>query len=254
METSFIIYISIVISIISFNFIYLFFFPKFEKDQRKLETNEIKFNISSSIKKDNNIIVKNDEGSPDTLAEIIIFNNINFIPKISVIIPVYNMEEYLSQCLNSVTNQTLKEIEIICIDDGSEDNSLEILKSFAQKDERIMILKQENLHSGVARNAGLSVAKGEYLSFLDSDDYFELNMLEKMYKKIKKMNSDIIVCKSKSIDLENGKLNLRKFNRSLRLDLIPKTNNFSVRDIPNYIFQFCEGWAWDKLFRTDFII
>ena len=246
--------LAFIISFISFNCIYLFFFPKFEKSQRKLEANKHKFNSSSSIKRDNFIIVKNDEGSPDTLAEIVIVNNIDFLPKISVIIPVYNMEEYLSECLDSVTNQTLKEIEIICVDDGSEDNSLEILKSYSKRDKRIMILKQENLHSGVARNAGLSVAKGEYLSFLDSDDYFELNMLEEMYKKIKKMNSDIIVCKSKSIDLETGKLNLRKFNNSLRLDLIPKTNNFSVKDIPNYIFQFCEGWAWDKLFRTDFIL
>ena len=246
--------LAFIISIISFNLIYLFYFSKIGQRQRKFGTKDNKFNILSSIKRDNFIIVKNDEGSPDTLAEIIIINKIDYIPKISVIIPVNNMEEYLPQCLDSVTNQTLTEIEIICVDDGSDDNSLEILKSYAEKDERIMILKQENLHSGVARNAGLSVAKGEYLSFLDSDDYFELNMLEEMYKKIKRMNSDIIVCKSKAIDLENGKLNLRKFNRSLRFDLIPKENSFSVKDIPNNIFQFCEGWAWDKLFRTDFIL
>ena len=118
------------------------------------------------------ITVKNAEDEPDTIAEIYIQNKIDYIPKISVIIPVYNVEEYLAQCLETVINQTLKDIEIICIDDGSTDNSLYILKKFAEKDKRITILKQKNLHSGVARNAGLAAAKGKYLSFLDSDDFF----------------------------------------------------------------------------------
>ena len=241
-----------IILIILLNLISLFFFPKIGMNII-LQNNDKNCVIPSSLKS-NFITVQNDEGSPNTIAEIIIENDLDFIPKISVIIPVNNMEEYLSQCLDSVINQTLKEIEIICVDDGSEDNSLNILKIYAKRDKRIMIVKQENLHSGVARNAGLSVAKGEYLCFLDSDDYFELNMLEEMYKKITKMNSDIVICKSKSIDLDSGKLNLQKFNKSLRIDLIPKTNKFSVKDIPKHIFQFCEGWAWDKLFRTDFIL
>ena len=163
------------------------------------------------------------------------------------------MGEYLTKCLKSVINQTLKEIEIICIDDGSTDNSLDILKHFAEKDHRITIIRQENLHAGVARNAGLAVAKGKYLSFLDSDDFFELNMLEEMYKKILKKQSDIIICRCKSIDLDTGQFNEKIFNKSLRLDLIPKKSTFSVFEISKSIFQICEGWAWDKLFRTDFI-
>ena len=97
------------------------------------------------------------------------------------------MKNYLSECLESIINQTLKEIEIICVDDGTTDNAHNILKKYAEKDKRITIIKQENLHSGLARNAGLSVAKGKYLSFLDSDDFFELNMLEKMYERILKI-------------------------------------------------------------------
>ena len=93
----------------------------------------------------------------------------------------------MSECLESIIIQTLKEIEIICVDDGSTDNAHNILKKYAEKDKRITIKKQENLHSGLARNAGLSVAKGKYLSFLDSDDFFELNMLEKMYERILKI-------------------------------------------------------------------
>ena len=118
------------------------------------------------------IKVKNAFNEPETEACIIIENNINYIPKVSVIVPVYNTEEYLCKCLDSIIEQTLKEIEIICIDDGSNDNSLDILKNYAKKDKRITVISQKNLHAGVARNAGITVAKGEYLSFLDSDIIF----------------------------------------------------------------------------------
>ena len=86
------------------------------------------------------ITVKNAEGEPNTQAKILVQNKIDYTPKVSVIIPVYNVEEYLRECLDSVINQTLKEIEIICVDDGSTDNSLEILKEYAKKDNRISVL------------------------------------------------------------------------------------------------------------------
>ena len=211
---------------------------------------------SKSINKSFNkyITVKNAEDEPCTIAEIYIQNKIDYIPKISVIIPVYNVEEYVTQCLETVINQTLKDIEIICIDDGSTDNSLYILKKFAEKDKRITILKQKNLHSGVARNAGLAAAKGKYLSFLDSDDFFELNMLEDMYNKIIEKGSDIAICRTKSIDLDTGQINYKLFNTSLRLDLLPKKGTFSVLGVSKNIFQLFEGWAWDKLFKADFIL
>lgn len=205
------------------------------------------------MNKSNIITVKNAEGDSDTQAEIIIQNKIDYIPKVSVIIPVYNVEEYLRECLDSVVNQTLKEIEIICIDDGSTDNSLEILKEYAQKDNRITVIMQENLHAGVARNAGLSQAKGEYVHFLDSDDWVELNMLTEMYKKANAHNLDIIVCQCKTLDLLTLEINETKLNYSLRLDLLQKKSIFSVKDIPNCIFQICQGWAWDKLIKRNFI-
>ena len=200
------------------------------------------------------IIVKNVRGEPNTFAEVVIQNQIDYIPKVSVIIPVYNTNEFLNKCLETVINQTLEEIEIICVDDGSTDNSLEILKYYANKDKRITILKQKNLHAGVARNAGLTIAKGEYLSFLDSDDFFDLNMLKEMYEKIRKEKSDIIICQSKYIDFETGLFEEKTFINSLRFDLIPKKNSFSPLEISNNIFQIFEGWAWDKLFKTDFIL
>lgn len=141
---------------------------------------------------DNVIDVKNADGDIDTTATIVVQNKIDYIPKISVIIPVYNVEQYLRECLDSVINQTLKEIEIICVDDGSTDKSLEILKEYAQKDNRITVITQENLHAGVARNAGLAIAKGEYVHFLDSDDWVDLDTYEKLYDIAKKHPTKVI--------------------------------------------------------------
>ena len=104
------------------------------------------------------------------------------MPKISVIIPVYNVEKYLSRCLDSVCSQTFNDIEIICINDCSPDNSAEILQEYAEKDKRIRIInKEKNGGLSAARNSGFAVATGEYIYFLDSDDWIELDFLEKMY-------------------------------------------------------------------------
>ena len=104
------------------------------------------------------------------------------MPKISVIIPVYNVEKYLAECLTSVVNQTFKDIEIICVNDGSTDNSPKILEEFAQKDRRIKIINQENQGMSCARNAGLAIATGEYITFVDSDDYISTDLYADMQK------------------------------------------------------------------------
>ena len=116
--------------------------------------------------------------------------------KVSVILPVYNASDYLHQCMDSIVGQTLKDIEIICVDDGSTDNSLDILKEYEQKDKRVKVIQQKNAGAGAARNNGLSIATGEYLSFLDSDDFFEPDMLEKAYEKAKGSNAQIVVFRS----------------------------------------------------------
>ncbi len=113
-------------------------------------------------------------------------------PKISVIIPVYNVEQYLNRCLDSIVNQTLKEIEIICVNDGSTDNSLSILKEYASKDNRIKIIDKENEGLGYTRKVGLDNATGKYILFCDSDDYYsELTAFEKLFNYAIKINSDI---------------------------------------------------------------
>ncbi|MBP3846437.1 glycosyltransferase [bacterium] len=116
------------------------------------------------------------------------------MPKVSVIIPVYNVEKYLRECLESVVNQTLKDIEIICVNDGSTDNSLDILNEFSNKDNRVKIINKTNGGLSSARNAGMAAAQGEFIGFLDSDDYIDLNFYESLYNRAKETNSDIVVC------------------------------------------------------------
>ncbi|MDR0405000.1 MAG: glycosyltransferase family 2 protein [Oscillospiraceae bacterium] len=113
--------------------------------------------------------------------------------KVSVVIPVYNVEKYLKKCLDSVVNQTLQEIEIICINDGSTDYSLEILKKLAEKDQRVILINQKNLGPGSARAAGVKIAKGEYVGFVDADDYIKNECYEIAYNKATQHNADVLM-------------------------------------------------------------
>ncbi|MBU6339210.1 MAG: glycosyltransferase [Rickettsiales bacterium] len=114
------------------------------------------------------------------------------MPKISVIIPVYNAREYLGRCLDSVCNQTLEDVEIICVDDCSTDNSLEILEKYGAKYKNLKVVHLEkNQGESIARNTGLKLAKGEYIAFVDNDDEIDLNFYEKLYEKASSTSSDI---------------------------------------------------------------
>jgi len=116
----------------------------------------------------------------------------NETPKVSVIIPVYNEEPYLRQCLDSVVNQILQDIEIICIDDGSTDDSAEILREYSYRDLRIKLLIRENQRQSSARNNSLNVAKGEFIIFLDSDDFYTENTLDELFNLAKPEMVDMI--------------------------------------------------------------
>lgn len=131
------------------------------------------------------------------------------MPKVSVIIPVYNVELYLHECLDSVINQTLKDIEIICINDGSTDNSLTIIENYAEKDPRIIVFSQENSGQSATRNNGLSVANGDYICFMDSDDLLECDALEYLWNEASKNNLDVLYFDAKSI-FETEELKNRK--------------------------------------------
>ena len=112
--------------------------------------------------------------------------------KVSVIVPVYNSYNYLDKCINSLMNQTLNDIEIVCVDDGSTDDSLKKLNSF--KDDRVKVIHKENGGQASARNVGILKATGDYILFIDSDDYVELDMCEKLYNYASQKKCDIVIC------------------------------------------------------------
>lgn len=173
-------------------------------------------------------------------------------PKVSVIIPVYNTERYLEQCLDSLIHQTLEDFEIICIDDGSTDRSPEILNSYAKQDSRFRLIWQQNQYAGVARNRGLSVAKGEYVIFLDSDDFFAPELLEQTYAAGTEQQADIVLFAGRRYDDTAGALQEKR--EFLRMDLLPNQPTFSCTDISDRIFQITTPAPWSKLFRRTFLL
>lgn len=163
-------------------------------------------------------------------------------PKISIIVPVYNVEKYLKKCLNSLINQTLTDIEIICINDGSTDNSLNILKEFAQKDSRVKILTQQNCGQSAARNYGISTATGEYLGFVDSDDWVDLDYFEKLYSAAKDNNCDIACAGFKRC----GKI-LSSVRKSYKEKKVYESISDKViaDNIPG------DNYLWNKIFKRE---
>lgn len=169
---------------------------------------------------------------------------------VSVIIPIYNSEDTLDNTLNSILNQTLHELEIICIDDGSTDSSFNILNKYKNIDERIQIIKQENLGAGVARNRGIEIAKGEFLFFADSDDLFDQNCLLKFYNISKQFNLDICISLMHLQSYNSHKI--FKCNYNIDTNLI-SYNTFNINDLNINIFCSTIGWCVDKFFSHDFI-
>ena len=145
------------------------------------------------------------------------------MPKISVIVPVYNVEQYLPQCMDSIINQTFKDIEIICINDGSTDNSGKVLEEYARKDDRIKVLTQENQGASIARNSGLDFANGEWICFVDSDDITHPQMLEVVYNKAISNDVDFVQYKYKEFKTNDVKCNIMNAN-----DVKGKVYNNSV--------------------------
>jgi len=185
-------------------------------------------------------------------------------PKLSVIIPAYNSEKYIQKCLNSLTNQTLKEIEIIVIDDGSVDQTSQTAYSFAQNDSRIKVVIQEHKLQGAARNNGIKHANGEYIGFVDADDWVDLDYFEKLYSLVKKFDADIAM--ATNVRIGNGKtkkrLNITKEEFVIGLqnkidtcnlwkDSCPTNKIYKAEFLRNNNILFPESvYCEDKLFTT----
>ena len=177
--------------------------------------------------------------------------NAQNMPKISVIMPVYNQEKYLEDCLESILHQSFEDIEVICVDDGSTDTSLSILNRYEKRDLRIKVLQQENQGAGVARNNGLVAAAGEYVIFLDSDDFFDSRLLERLYGEIRKSGSEIVVCRSDRYHQKTKKYIACPW--TVRNSLLPEKMPFSSTDIKKDFFKAFVWWPWDKLYRKAFV-
>ena len=177
---------------------------------------------------------------------------LNINKKISIIIAVYNSEKYIIKCLDSLINQSFNNFEIICIDDGSTDNSLNILRNYEEKYDFISVYEQKNKYAGIARNKGLKYANGEYLLFLDSDDFFEKNMLDSIYTKAQQTQSDVIVFNAQEYDDVTHEFNQCKFPLSAKL--FPDKECFSPIEFGDKLFQANSCIAWNKLIKKDIVL
>ena len=170
---------------------------------------------------------------------------------VSVIVPVYNAQKHLAQCLDSILAQTHQAIEVICVDDGSTDESLAMLQEYAKKDSRVSVLHQENKFAGVARNLGMTKANGKYFVFWDSDDYFRPEAIETMLAKIEEDQADICVCGG---DQYIDELELEfPVSRYADRTKIPEELPFNRTTNEAYILNFTGPEPWDMMFSAAFI-
>lgn len=176
------------------------------------------------------------------------------MPKVSIVVPVYKVEKYIDRCIHSLVNQTLDDLEIILVDDGSPDNCPQICDNWVKKDLRIKVIHKENGGLSSARNAGLRIAHGEYIGFVDSDDDVELDMYEKMYHQAKIYNVDFVMCDYQRI--LNGN---EKYIKTLDIDEGFYSKERIIHDIyPQLIMKSSIEYGpllsvWHCLYRLDFL-
>ena len=165
---------------------------------------------------------------------------------ISVIVPVYNVEQYLERCINSIVNQTYKNLEIILIDDGSTDSSGSICDTLCTSDNRILVIHQDNGGISCARNTGIDHSRGKYVTFVDSDDWIDIRMIEKLYSRIIKDNSQIAFCNFAYVDQQGNEY----YDESDKTDHILDENQF-WHDYYLKKNDTCYIVSWAKLIRRD---
>lgn len=171
--------------------------------------------------------------------------------EISVIIPVYNIQQHLRECLDSVLGQSYPHLQVICVDDGSTDESPAILAQYAQKDNRVQVIRQQNAGPGAARNTGLEAATGEYVIFLDSDDWFEPDFLEKMVDTAVREGADVAICRAVEFDTNSGRELPSQW--MMKKQYLPGKLAFAPQEMADHLFQFTYGMPWDKFYRRELL-
>ena len=172
--------------------------------------------------------------------------------KVSVIMPVYNAEEYLEEAINGILNQSLDDLELICVDDGSVDNSLNMLNDFADKDSRIKVYHQETRGGGAARNVAMTHATGEYLYCMDADDMIEPFALKECYNIAKDKDLDFLMFKAKNFDVDTGKYNNIRIFKMEEIQELVGESIFSYRDLGDLIFK-TSSTPWCKFYNLEFV-
>ena len=171
--------------------------------------------------------------------------------KISIIIPVYNVEQYLEKCINSVINQSYDNLEIIIINDGSTDNSGLICKYYLAKDNRITYIEQTNLGLSVTRNKGIEISSGNYIAFIDSDDFIEYDMYETLYNNLFLHSADISICNTRYVSAKGDPI-LNKYGKEPFRNYPINTNNdilLNDYDKMLYFVKSNNNFAWNKLYK-----
>lgn len=192
----------------------------------------------------------------ETREKVVIHEMINFDaqinePKVSVIVPVCNVEIYLEECLDSLLNQTLSDIEIICVDDGSSDNSLDILKNYAERDKRFKIISKENAGYGHTMNLGMDMARGKYIGIVESDDFVDKNMFKDLYELAEQEKVDLVKADFNRFIKENGKLKCTYIDIAARAkDCYNKViNPADDKRVFNLVMQ-----TWSGIYNRDFLV
>jgi len=169
---------------------------------------------------------------------------------VTVVVPSYNSEKVIGQCLDSILAQTFQDFEIIVVDDGSTDGTVETANEYAKKDRRIKVVPKEHENAGVSRNVGLDMAEGEYIVFWDSDDFFEPNALELLYNKCKEDDADICICDAWHY---NDRIGVRVRGKKNNYIYVPEEIPYNRKTVQKYILNISNNVPWNKMFRLAFI-
>lgn len=180
-------------------------------------------------------------------------NNDTGRSRVSVIMPVYNCEDYLAESIESVLGQSLQEIELICVDDGSTDGSLGILRSYEAEDDRVCVMTQANAFAGAARNRAISIARGDYITFLDADDLLVSDAVQRMYEEAVGTKADVVVSRLSNFSGEPP--TSRDGLQGIWIDVryVPKSRSFAPSDNYPFIFNFTPGGPGGKCYSLSFV-
>lgn len=168
--------------------------------------------------------------------------------KVSIIVPCYNASMYIRECLDSIRMQKYSNIEVICVDDGSSDESAEIIRN---EYPNFMLIQKEHTNAGDARNEGIALASGKYLMFLDADDIFDENLVSTMVNKAERENADICICSC--IGYDNVTSEIRDDIEKMKVSIVEGLPSFRPTEIASHLFQITPGWPWDRIFSRKLI-